>query len=232
MRTPHSLPALSLGILILGLGLAAVAGRAGAMVLVDYAFDSTNTTLNITSPAAVSIPPQGTLSGDIQVTYSSDPLGNIIDGPARLDVLNLQANLNVSTMVFGQALGLTGPANAELVDPVDGSLTGNQLSFGNTLGSFHAFGTITCSGVICTTIHLPPGTPTDFDGTASVTLPTFTVGSLHGDITGLTFAIGSVDVVASLVFNAQETGRTIPEPAALSLAALAAGALVLRHRRV
>jgi hypothetical protein len=227
MRNRRFFPAL-----VLVLAAVALARDGRAMVIVDYAFDSTNTTLTITSPAAVSIPPQGTLSGDIHVTYSGNGL-DITDGPATLDLLNLHSDLDISTTFAGQAVTFTGPVNAELEDAVPGQLTGNQLSFNGALGTFHGFGTITCGGTVCGFINLPAGQPKTFDGSAAVPLPVMTVASLHGTITGLTFVVGGLDIVANLTFNAAETGRTAPEPTVLALGGLALGlAALVRHRRV
>jgi len=220
-------PALAAALLSL-----ALAQHAHALVIVDYRFDSTNTTLDITSPAAVAIPPQGTLSGDIHVTYSSDALGDIADGAATLDVLNFQSDLDINTVFGGQNVSFTGPVNAELQIAVAGELTGNQLSFNGASGTFHGFGSITCGGSPCAFINLPAGVPKSFDGTASVPLPVMTVASLHGDITGLTFVVGGLSIVASLDFSASETGRTLPEPSALAAGALGLALLALaRHRR-
>ncbi|HTO07853.1 MAG TPA: hypothetical protein VMR86_12450 [Myxococcota bacterium] len=211
--------------------LLALAGRASALVIVDYAFsDQTDSSLAITSPVQVSIPP-GTIDGLIRVTYTSDSQGNIQDGPATLDVLNMDAGLDVSSSFLNQPFTLTGPVSAHLLDPVDGELSGTQLSFGNAPGDFHAFGTITCTGTPCGAVHLPSGTPVPFDGTGSVSLPVLTLGSIHGTLTGLTFTVGSASIVATLTINGDETGRQIPEPAAAALLTLAGSLLALRGRR-
>jgi len=179
------------------------------MVIVDYAFDTTTTTLAFTSPVSLSIPPQGTLTGDVHVTYTSDAQGNIVNGPATLDLLNLQSDLNINTMFLGQAVTITGPVEADLVD------------------------TITCGGALCASINLPAGQPKDFDGSASVPMPVLTVGSLHGSIAGIDFKVGALSILATLNFNASETSRTVPEPAGLALGAASLALMALaRHRRV
>jgi hypothetical protein len=219
--------------LLLALSLFTVARAANALIIVDYAFDSLsdpNTVLTLTSPVQLSIPPQGEISGEVQVTYTSDSLGNIADGPARLDILNLHADANISTTFSGQPITLVGPVDADLIDPVNGNLVGNQLGFGSAMASFHGFGSITCGGTICAFVNLPPGTPKAFDGTASVVMPTLTVGSLHGNITGLTFAIGGINVVATLHFDAPETGRMLPEPMIPTLCMLGLGLFGLARR--
>jgi len=203
------------------------------MVIVDYAFDTTTTTLAFTSPVSLSIPPQGTLTGDVHVTYTSDAQGNIVNGPATLDLLNLQSDLNINTMFLGQAVTITGPVEADLVDAVTGTLTGNQLSFNGAAGTFHGSGTITCGGALCASINLPAGQPKDFDGSASVPMPVLTVGSLHGSIAGIDFKVGALSILATLNFNASETSRTLPEPAVLALGAASLALMALaRHRRV
>lgn len=208
----------------------AFAGRASALVIVDYAFSDPNSTLSITSPISATIPP-GSIDGQIRVAYTSDPLGDIENGPATLEILNLDANLDVSSNLLGQPFTLTGPASAHLQSPVDGELTGgNQLDFGGAMGSFHAFGTLTCTGTPCGLVHFPSGTPVPFDGTGSAPLPTLALASIHGTLTGLTFTVGSVSIVASLTINGEETGRQLPEPGVAALVALT-GALALGARR-
>ncbi|HKC51301.1 MAG TPA: hypothetical protein VKF60_10955 [Myxococcota bacterium] len=177
----------------------------------------------------MSIPPQGTLAGQIRVSYSSSAAGDISDDPTTLEILDVSADLDVATTVLGQPVALMGPASASLQDPVAGTPVGNQPSFGAAMGSFHAFGTITCIGAICALGGLPSGTPVDGVGTAP--LPTLTVASLHGTLTGLTFTVGGLNIAASLVFTAPETGRLIPEPAAALLLALGCGARALRRAR-
>jgi len=225
MRIPRPTP------VFLGLLLAFVlALRANALVVVDYSFDTT-TVLNVTSPVNLSIPPQGTLAGDVDVTYSTDIHGNITDGPATLDVLNLQSDLDISTTYLFTPVTFVGPVEADLVSPVAGTLSGSELSFNGAAGTFHASGTITCGGSLCASIKLTAGVPKAFDGSASVPMPALTVGSLHGSIAGITFVFGSLDVVATLNFNATETGRTLPEPALLTLGAASLGLLALVRRR-
>ena len=208
----------------------ALAGRASALVIVDYAFSDPNSTLSITSPVQVTIPP-GTIDGEIRVSYTSDSLGNIQNGPATLEILNLDAGLDVHSSFLGQPFTLTGPASAHLQAPVDGELTDSQLDFGSAAGSFHAFGSLTCSGTPCGLVNFPSGTPVPFDGTASVPLPVLTLASIHGTLTGLTFNVGNASIVANLTINGEETGRKIPEPAAAALAALACAGLAFRARR-
>ena len=55
--------------------------------------------------------------------------------------------------------------------------------------------------------------------------------SLHGNITGLTFTVGGLNVVGSLDFNAPETGRQAPEPAAVLLLAASLSAAALARSR-
>lgn len=110
----------------------ALARPAGALIIVDYAFDSTSK-LSIVSPP-VDIPPQGTLTGEVRITYTSNSAGEIVSGPATLDILDLSADLNVSTTV-GTPVTVTGPASATLRSPVAGTLDGDQLSFGSAMGA-------------------------------------------------------------------------------------------------
>jgi len=209
-----------------------LAPRANAVVVVDYSFDPTTTTLNFTSPIAVTLPSSdGTLTGGADVTYTTDAHGNIADGPATLDALNLQSDLSISTTFLGTPITLNGPVEADLVSPVTGTLSGTQLSFNGADGTFHGSGSITCGGSLCVSIKLTPGVAKSFDGSASVPLPVLTVGSLHGSIAGITFVFGSLDVVATLNFDATETGRTLPEPALLTLGAASLGLLALVRRR-
>ncbi|HTO55984.1 MAG TPA: PEP-CTERM sorting domain-containing protein [Myxococcota bacterium] len=208
-----------------------LARGAAATVIVDYGYDDTNSTLTVSSPAAVSIPPQGTLEGTVRISYSSNSSGDIVNGPATLDVFDLNSNLNIQTNLGG-AVSLTGPASTSLEDPVEGTLTGNQLSFGGAMGMFHAFGSITCTGTPCAFVSLPSGTPVAFDGTGSVPLPTLTVASIHGTISGLSFTVGDLTVTASLLLNGSETGRVVvPEPNLLSLLGAGAALGLLRRRR-
>ena len=201
-----------------------------AEVIVSYGFDSLTSTLAITSPLSVAIPPQGSFEGIIEITFTSDVAGAIVDGPATLNVFNLDTDLNIATNFLGPVT-LVGPASAELEDPVAGNLVGNTLSFAGAQGSFHAFGSLTCGGAICAAGGFTPGMPRAFDGSASVALPALTLASIHGTLAGLTFTVGGLSVVASLTFNGEETGREIvPEPAVALLLALAAGALVVRRR--
>jgi hypothetical protein len=204
----------------------ALAGRASALVIVDYAFDDTNSTFSISSPVQASTPP-GTFGGQIRVAYTSDSQGEIANGPATLEILNLDANLDVHSSFLNASFTLTGPTSAHLTDAVDGVLTGSQLDFGNATGSFHAFGSITCSGAPCAYLNFPSDTAVPFDGAGSAPLPVLTLGSIHGTLTGLTFMVGNVSIVASLTINAQE----VPEPAAAALAAGAGAALLLAARR-
>jgi hypothetical protein len=208
-----------------------LARGAGATVIVDYGYNDTTSTLMVSSPAAVSIPPQGTLEGTVRISYSSNSSGDIVDGPATLDVFDLNSNLDIQTNLGGPVT-LTGPASASLEDPVEGTLTGTQLSFGGAIGTFHAFGSITCTGTPCALVSLPSGSPVAFDGTGSVPLPTLTVASIHGTISGLSFKVGNLTVTASLLLNGSETGRTVvPEPTLLSLVAASAALGLLRRRR-
>jgi len=203
-----------------------------AGVIVSYAFDSVTSTLSITSPAMVSIPPQGTFDGIIAVTFSTDIAGAIVNGPATLDDFTLSTNLNISTTLFSLPVTLVGPANAELETAVAGNLTGNTLSFGSAPGSFHAFGSLACGGSPCAASGFTTGVPRAFDGSASVPLPEMTLASIHGTLAGLTFSVGGLSLVASLEFNGTETGREIvPEPSDLILVGLIAGALLVARRR-
>jgi hypothetical protein len=214
--------------------LAAAPLPASALLMVTYDFDSTNATLAITSPVAVSIPPQGVLSGSIQITFSNDGLGNIIDGPATLDLFQIDAD----PFSFG-ALGanLAGDAHADLTDPpIAGTLTGSsngsggQLSFGTATGNFHGYGTGTCTlnASICGFIGFPLGVPTTFDGSKDLPMPTLTLGSIHGNLIGLTFGA----IIANLTFDAPETSRQlVPEPAAPLLLTVVLGALALVRKR-
>ena len=218
--------------ILVGLAVAIPGSMAWAVpVAVTYAFDSTNATLSITSPAVINIPPQGTIEGLIQVTYTGTAPEEILDGPATLDIFSLSADLDIATVLFGLPVTLEGPLDADLVDPADGTLTGNTLDFGGASGLFHAAGSIVCGGTLCSVVGFTPGVPRDFDGTASVPLPLMTVASLHGTLTGLQFDIGGVAILANLTFDAPETGReVVPEPATALLLGLA-GALALARRR-
>jgi hypothetical protein len=202
----------------------ALARPAGALIIVDYAFDSTSK-LSIVSPP-VDIPPQGTLTGGVRITYTSNSAGEIVSGPATLDLLNLSANLNVST-TFGSPVTVTGPASATLRSPVAGMFDGDQLTFAGAMGSFHAFGEITCTGAICSVVQLPSGSAFPFDTIGSIALPDFTIASIHGSLMGLNFG----GITANLTFNGPETGRQIPEPAVAELFTLAVAGLALRRAR-
>jgi len=216
--------------LLLAAATLAVPRTSSAIVFVDYSFDETNSTLTVTSPIAASIPP-GTMDGHIRVSYSSGAGGEIVDGPASLEILDLDLGLDVHANFLGQPFTVTGPASASLMDPVDGTLTGNQLDFANAPGQFHAFGSIICTGSPCGFVGLASGVPFDFDSTGSVPLPVLTLASLHGTIAGLSFGSGSFAIVATLNLNAEETGRQLPEPASAAFAALGALALLFRARR-
>ena len=203
-----------------------------AGVIVSYAFDSVTSTLDVTSPISVSLPPQGTFTGALEIAFTSDVSGAIAAGPATLNAFTLDTNLNISSTLFGQPFTLTGPASAELEDPVAGNLVGTTLSFGGATGSFHAFGSLTCGGTVCTLGGFTPGVPRAFDGSASVSLPELTLASIPGTLAGLPVNVAGLSVVASLTFNGEETGRVIvPEPGAGLLFALALGALLAARRR-
>ena len=177
----------------------------------------------------ISIPPQGTISGLIQVTYTGTAAGELLDGPATLEVFSLSADLDIATVLFGFAVTLEGPASADPVDPAEGTRTGNQLAFGGASGVFAAAGSLVCGGTICAAVGFTPGVPLDFDGEASVPLPSLLIESIHGTLTGLEFNVGGVAILANLTFDAPETGREVlPEPTTALLLALA-GALG-RHR--
>lgn len=213
------------------LGLVAVASltlaqRAAALALVDYPLDGVNSKLTITSPFSAVIPPSGTLDGLIRVAYTSDSSGNIIDGPATLQMFEVSSDLNIATSV--PVLGsftLTGPVAANLKSPVVGALAGNTLSFGGATGNFHAEGTVTCTGAPCSVASLPNGQPFPFQGDRLVPVPTLTLGSIHGSLTGLTFA----GVSATLTFDAE--GFSVPEPSLSLLGALAVAFVALRRPR-
>jgi hypothetical protein len=207
----------------------ALAGRASANVIVSYGFDETNSTFSITSPVQLTIPP-GTIDGVVKVAYSSDSQGNIENGPATLEVLDLDANM-ISTpgTVGGIPFTLTGPVSAHLVSAVEGELTGDQLDFGSALGTFDASGNLVCAGTPCIAVHFPSGQP--FSGSGTVPLPVLTVASIHGIVSGLSFNIGTLPVVVAFNINGTETGRQLPEPAVAALLAGAAAALVARARR-
>ncbi|MFI5317611.1 MAG: PEP-CTERM sorting domain-containing protein [Myxococcota bacterium] len=211
-----------------------LARSASALIIVDYGFSSTAasiSTLTASFPGigTASIPPEGDLVGEIAVTFTSDSLGNIIDGPATLDVLNLAAT-NLDIVFTGIGATITGNASAALRSPVDGDLNGNQLSFNSAFGVFDTSGAITCAGAICATGGFTPGVSKPFSGAAVVSVPTLTLASIHGTLTGLTFAVGSYVITASLDLNGEETGRTAPEPGSALLAALGALAIAVRAR--
>jgi hypothetical protein len=202
--------------------------HASALIIVDYAFDhSVNTFLEITSPVSIKIPPQGTLDGQIQVVYTSDSSGNIIDGPATLNMFDISSVLNISTTSILGPFTITSntPVTVSLNDPVAGSLAGALLSFGGASGSFHGAGTIRCTGSPCGVVNLPNGSDFSFDSDRDVVMPTLTIGSLHGTISG--FNIAGVSV--TLHFDASEL--PVPEPGVTALVALAAALVALRRAR-
>jgi hypothetical protein len=200
-------------------------------VLVTY--DLSRSSLSITSPVAVSIPPQGTLAGSVQVAYTSNDLGDILEGPASLEAVDLQAVLDISTVLFGNAVTIAGPADVSLLAPVPGLLSGNQLDFAGASGMFSGSGTLTCGGALCGLAGFTSGVAKPFSGTTNVPLPTLTVGSISGNFNN--FAIGGFPLAVKFTLGGDEIDReivpTVPEPGTLVLLAPGMIALAAFGRR-
>ena len=211
-------------------------------LLVTYDLSQTTVTLNA-GIASVSIPPQGTISGKIQVLYTSDAAGDILNGPATLEAVDVNASLNINTTLDGLGpFTATGPAQGTLDAPVAGTLSGSNgtdgkgatLSFGGNQGTFTGSTTLTCGptgGTICALIGATP-TKT-FSGMGSVPIPDLTLGSIHGDIAsfGIALGLGSISQISvDLSVGGQVTSmQLVPEPSSLLL--LTGGLLGIAMKR-
>lgn len=228
MRHPRS--TLLLAIQICVATFAASAARA-ATVLVTY--DLSRSSLSITSPVTVSIPPQGTLAGSVQVAFMSNDIGDILDGPASLEAVDLQAVLAISTVLFGNPLTIAGPADVSLLAPVPGVLSGAQLDFGSATGMFSGSGTLTCGGALCSVAGFTSGVPKPFSGTTNVPIPSLTLGSISGNFNN--FSIGGFPLAVKFTLDGDEIAReiipTIPEPGTLLLLTPGLVALSIFGRR-
>lgn len=197
-------------------------------VLVTY--DLSDSSLSVTSPVAVSIPPQGTLDGSVKILFTGTAAGDIVDGPVSLEAVDLAATLDIDTTLLGQQVTIAGPVNANLLAPVAGTLTGTQIDFGGASGSFSGDGVLTCGGSLCVVAGFTPGVPNPFDGTNSIPIPLLTLGSIHADFTN--FSIAGIPLTVQFTLGGEETGReVVPEPATALLVGAGLAALGVRRRR-
>lgn len=218
---------------VLAIPLSAPTAFAAPMELVSY--DMSSTTITLSSPGGlftpVSIPPQGSLTGTIQVAYTSDNARDILNGPAVLESLNVSGNLNINTNTIVGPFTATGPAAGQLDAPVDGTLSGSNgttgaggtLSFGANEGTFSGSTTITCGpvgGFICTAIKANPVGM--YNGVGMGPVPNLTLGSIHGDFPSFGFAFGlgslSTDLTVDFTLGGEVTSMVpLPEPSSVLL---------------
>jgi len=119
------------------LSLFAWSRTADATVLVTYDLNSLDATLLGPSGSV------GTVStGQIAVLYSSDPLGNIVDGTVDIVTFSFSGALNME-LAPGPAT-VTGSVSGVLAGGSGGLLTGNAIDFGGTSHTIAYFGSQLC----------------------------------------------------------------------------------------
>jgi len=181
----------------------------------------------------------GTVStGQIAVLYSSDPLGNIVDGTVDIVTFSFSGALNME-LAPGPAT-VTGSVSGVLAGGSGGLLTGNAIDFGGTSHTI-AYSVLSCAGSGCGAAGIPAG-PTSGNLAIPILMPNFSVGAVFSGSLPFSFVFPSrpgfpgqlsdKQVGATLSVSAPESSRQlVPEPSASLLGGLAAALLTAARPR-
>ena len=174
--------------------------------------------------------------GQVEVLFSTDSLGNVVDGPVVLEHLLFSSQLYLDPT----QLALSGNVSFLLSQPINGTLSAGQLDFGGQAGVFESTSYMLCSGgAPCEAVNAVQYPYLDVTDSAVISNMTLG-GALRGTVTGIDFPLPVDPVLLGQLipgglsaFTATLTFAAAPEPGIASLAAVALALVsILRSRTV